>query len=131
MAERINIASGTPWEQKYGYSRAVRLGQLVEVAGTTASDESGQVIAAGDPYRQTRFILDKIEAALQQAGAQLADVIRTRMFLTDMAMIDQIGRAHGEVFKDVRPAATAVEVQALIDPRMLIEIEVTAWLQKP
>jgi enamine deaminase RidA (YjgF/YER057c/UK114 family) len=126
MNRRKNIASGIPWEDIVGYSRAVRVGDMVEVAGTTAVDENGQVVGAGDPYRQAQFILAKIEQALRQAGATLADVVRTRMFVTDIRQWQEIGRAHGEVFHAIKPAATMVEVKALISPELLVEIEVTA-----
>ncbi len=125
---RMNISSGTHWESVVGYSRAVRIGQIVEVAGTTAVDENGQVVGPGDPYQQTRFILTKIEKALAQAGAGLQDVIRTRMYVTDIRQWEAVGRAHGEFFREIRPAATMVEVQALIRPELLVEIEVTAVL---
>lgn len=128
MTERLNISSGTTWETRVGYSRAVRLGSVIEVAGTTAVDENGQVVGAGDAYQQTRFILAKIERALAAAGAGLADVIRTRMYVTDIARWEAVGRAHGEVFRDIRPAATMVEVSALINPELLVEIEATALL---
>ena len=128
MGERVNVTSGTKWENIVGYSRAVRIGDVVEVAGTTAVDEHGQVVGAGDPYAQTRFILTKVEAALREAGASLADVIRTRMYVTDIGNWEAIGRAHGERFRAVKPAATMVEVQALIQPELLVEVEVTAVL---
>ena len=123
---RRNISSGAIWEETVGYSRAVRLGNQIEVAGTTAVDEDGQVVGPGDAYRQTQFILQKIEAALQAAGASMSDVIRTRMFVTDISQWEAIGRAHGEVFRDIRPAATMVEVSRLIDPELLVEIEAEA-----
>jgi enamine deaminase RidA (YjgF/YER057c/UK114 family) len=123
---RQNISSGTPWETRYGYSRAVRVGNVVEVAGTVAADENGKVVGAGNAYEQAKFIFAKIESALVEAGASLTDVVRTRMFLTDVAFIDEVGRAHGEVFRDIRPASTALQISALINPAMLVEIEVTA-----
>ena len=126
MTKRINIASGAKWEDIVGYSRAVRIGNVVEVAGTTAIDENGQVVGLNDPYEQTRFILSKIEKALIQADATLKDVIRTRMFVTDINQWEAIGRAHGSYFKTIKPAATMVEVKSLISPELLVEIEVTA-----
>ena len=126
MSKRINISSGAKWEELVGYSRAIRVGNIVEVAGTTAVDENGQVVGAGNPYEQTRFALGKIERALQSAGASLKDVVRTRMFVTDLQQWEQIGQAHGDFFRDIKPAATMVEVKALISPEMLVEIEATA-----
>jgi enamine deaminase RidA (YjgF/YER057c/UK114 family) len=127
-SRRLNISSGAKWESIVGYSRAVRVGNIIEVAGTTAVDDQGQVVGVDNPYEQTRFILTKIEKALAEAGASLTDVVRTRMFVTDIAHWEEIGRAHGERFRDVRPAATMVEVAALISPELLVEIEVTAVL---
>jgi len=109
-----------------GYSRAVRVGAIVEVAGTTAVDENGQVAGANDPYQQTRFILAKIEKALSSAGASMKDVVRTRMFVTDISRWEEIARAHGEVFREIKPASTMLEVKALISPELLVEIEATA-----
>lgn len=126
--ERKNIASGTPWEAMVGYSRAVKVGPFVQVAGTTAVDKQGQVMARGDAYGQTVYILQKIEAALAQAEATLADVVRTRIFVTDITQWEAIGRAHGQFFEQVRPAATMVEVKGLITPELLVEIEVDAIL---
>ncbi len=123
---RLNISSGAKWENIVGYSRAVRVGNIIEVSGTTAVDDQGQVVGVDDPYAQTRFILMKIEKALVEAGAAFTDVARTRMFVTDIAHWEEIGRAHGACFHDVRPAATMVEVAALISPELLVEIEVTA-----
>lgn len=122
------IGTGTPWESQVGYSRAVRVGGHVFVAGTTASDEQGQTVAVGDPYGQTKYILEKIASALQQVGGSLKDVVRTRMFVVDISQWEQIGRAHGEVFRNTRPAATMVEVARLVSPDHLVEIEVDAML---
>lgn len=124
--DRQNISSGAPWEATVGYSRAVRVGSFVYVAGTTAVDENGQVVGPGDAYQQAVFILQKIEKALLEAGAHLSDVVRTRMFVVDVADWPEIGRAHGQYFGDVRPAATLVEVARLIEPELLVEIEVDA-----
>lgn len=128
MRERINIGSGAPWEDIVGYSRAVKTGPLIEISGTTAIDEQGNIVGEGDAYAQTRFIISKAEKALQQLGAGLHSVVRTRMFVTDISQWEGIGRAHGEYFKHIKPAATMVEVKALIDPKLLVEIEFTAWV---
>ena len=126
MQNRINISSGAKWEDIVGYSRAVRAGNIVEVAGTTAVDERGEVVGGNDPYAQTKYILQKIEKALSEAGASLKDVTRTRMFVTDISRWEEIGRAHGEFFREIKPAASMIEVKGLINPELLIEIEVTA-----
>lgn len=128
MQKRNNISSGTKWEETVGYSRAVRVGSLVEVAGTTAVDENGQVVGLNDPYAQTRYIIQKIEKALHKAGASLSDVVRTRLYVTDISCWQEIGRAHGEFFGAIKPAATMVEVSALISPELLVEMEATALI---
>ncbi len=126
--QRNNISSGTKWEASVGYSRAVRVGPHVWVAGTTAVDENGLVVGEGDPEAQAAFILQKIGKALEQAGASLNDVVRTRMFIPDLAYQDGVGRAHAAVFAGVRPAATMVVISGLVDPRLLVEIEVDAFI---
>lgn len=125
-AGRTNVSSGAPWEDIVGYCRAVRVGNVVEVAGTAAVDESGAVVGAGDAHRQAAFILTKIEHALAQAGATLRDVVRTRIYVTDIADWEAVGRAHGAVFRDIKPVTSLVAVTALIAPEMLVEIEATA-----
>ncbi len=129
MTHRQTISTGTPWEKAYGYSRAVRVGNIIEVAGTVASDENGNVMGA-TVYEQARYILAKIERALHAAGATMQDVVRTRMFLLDITQLDEAGRAHGEVFGDIRPASTAVGISGLAGAGFLIEIEVSAVVQK-
>jgi enamine deaminase RidA (YjgF/YER057c/UK114 family) len=128
--KRINYASGAQWEAVVGYSRAVKVGNVIEVSGTVAVNEHNELIGEGDAYLQTKFILQKIESVLLQAGATLKDVVRTRMLVTDISRWQEYGRAHGEAFADIRPCTSMVEVRRLIAPEYLIEIEVTAILTK-
>lgn len=126
MTTRQNISTGTPWENVVGYSRAVRIGDQVWVSGTTASDEHGEVIGVGDVAAQTRYIFSKIERALVEAGASVRDVVRVRMFVIDIDQWETIGRVHGDIFADIRPVSTMVQISRLVDVRHLIEIEVDA-----
>ena len=124
--ERINYSSGAKWEDIVGYSRAVKIGNIIEVTGTVAAGDDSKLVGSDNAYEQTKFIIQKIEKVLKKAGASLKDVVRTRMFVTDISRWEEYGRAHGEFFKDIKPCTTMVEVSALIAPEYLIEIEATA-----
>ncbi|MEM6726736.1 MAG: RidA family protein [Bacteroidota bacterium] len=125
--KRTRISSSAPWESTVGYSRAIKIGPFLEIAGTTAID-NGNVVAPGDAYEQTRFILKKIKSVIEEAGGKMEDTIRTRMFVTNIQDWEAIGKAHGEFFGAIRPAATMVEVKGLIDPALVVEIEVSAFV---
>jgi len=127
--QRTNYSSGAKWEEIVGYSRAVKVGNTIEVTGTVAVDENNMLVGDNDAYAQTKFIIEKIEKVLQRAGASLSDVVRTRMFVTDIIRWEEYGKAHGEFFKDIRPCTSMIEVKGLIAPEYLIEIEATAVIQ--
>ncbi len=127
--KRINYSSGAKWEDIVGYSRAVKVGNVIEVTGTVAVDENNLVVGRGDAYEQTKFIIEKIAGVLEGAGAGLKDVVRTRMFVTDISRWEEYGKAHGEYFKEIRPCTSMIEVKGLISPDFLIEIEATAIVE--
>jgi len=127
MKDRTNISSSTIWEDQIGYSRAVKIGRVVEISGTSAIDRD-KIIAPNNPYQQTKFIIRKIERAINEAGGSLEDVIRTRIYVTNINDWSAIGKAHGEFFRNIKPATTMVEVKSLIDPNFVVELEATAIL---
>lgn len=130
MMKRQNLGTGSPWEDKVGYSRAVKIGNTIEISGTVAVDNSGEVIGENDPYIQTRFIIMRIENALKSLGGSLEDVVRTRIYVTEIGKWELVGKAHGEAFSEIKPATSMVEVSALIDPKYLVEMEATAVVNK-
>ncbi|MDI3318819.1 RidA family protein [Pinibacter soli] len=129
MGNRTNYSSGAKWEDIVGYSRAVKVGNVIEVTGTVAVDDDGDVVGDDDAYAQTKFAIEKIQKVLLQAGAGLEHVIRTRLFVTDISRWEEYGRAHGEFFKDIKPCCSMIEVRGLIDPDYLVEIEATAIIE--
>lgn len=131
MSRRTNYSSGAIWEDLVGYSRAVKVGNQIEVSGTVAADENGHAVGRNDAYQQTVFVLQKIEKVLKEAGASLNDVVRTRMFVTDISRFEEYGRAHGEFFSSTKPCTSMIEVKGLVTPEYLIEIEVTAIVSDP
>ena len=129
IMKRTNYSSGAKWEDIVGYSRAVKVGNVIEVTGTVAVDDNSNLVGGASAYEQTRYIIQKIEKVLERAGASLKDVVRTRMFVTDISRWEEYGKAHGEFFKDIRPCTSMIEVKSLISPEYLIEIEATAIIQ--
>jgi enamine deaminase RidA (YjgF/YER057c/UK114 family) len=123
---RIKISSGTKWEDIVGYSRAVKIGNIIEVSGTVSVNDDGIIVGKNDIYHQTKFIIQKIEKALIEAGSGLADIIRTRIYVTDISLWEKVGMAHGEFFKDIKPVTSMIEVKSLIEPELMVEIEATA-----
>lgn len=128
--KRTNISSSSPWEEKVGYSRAVKVGRTIEVSGTVSTDNSGEVVGLNNAYLQTKFILLKLENTLKQLGAELNHVVRTRIYVTDISKWEEVGKAHAEMFLEIKPATTMVEVTKLIDPKFLVEIEATAIMKE-
>lgn len=128
MSHRVNFSSGAVWEDVVGYSRAVKIGNCIEVSGTVAADENGLVVGKNDAYQQTAFIIQKIEKILHDAGASLKDVVRTRMFVTDIGRFEEYGKAHGEFFGEIKPCTSMIEIKGLVAPEFLIEMEATAML---